>query len=192
MKYLLLVVGVLFLVACGNKTKNAMENADSIQQDSAMMADGESPKIWSVEAVEAQIRVCFEEVNKKAVDYPMDIIGLDKMFCSRDFLELEEILYKKNRENEVMFEDDNGHHWLASIASPSQIDSIRTELLTDNQAQAEVWLSDKYGRNGYLNIVLYLEDGVWKIHDWIDDEMFETGSLYNWMQSVVDNSDNLY
>ena len=39
------------------------------------------------------------EVNKKAADYPIDIIGLDKMFCSKEFLELEEQLYKKKKEN---------------------------------------------------------------------------------------------
>ena len=45
---------------------------------------------------------------------------------------------------------------------------------------------DNYGREGYLEMNLYLEDGVWKVHNWIDNDVYPFGALYNWMQSVLD------
>ncbi len=185
--FLTSVLTILLMASCSNKTRSEEITADSTQMDSVMVADDDSYDIWTVEAVDAQIRACFDEVNKKAADYPIDIIGLDKMFCSKEFLELEEQLYKKRMENKVMFEDDNGFHWLADIASPSTIDSINVELLTGDQAQAKVWLSDEYGRKGYLEMILYLEDGAWKIHDWINDDVYPSGTLYKWMQNLLDD-----
>ena len=190
--FLTSVLTILLMASCSNKTRSEEITADSTQVDSAMVADDDSYDIWTVEAVDAQIRACFDEVNKKATDYPIDIIGLDRMFCSKDFLELEEQLYKKKKENKVMFEDDNGFHWLADIASPSTLDSINVELLAGNQAQAKAWLNDEYGRKGYLEMILYLEDGAWKIHDWINDDIYPSGTLYKWMQNLLDDDkDNL-
>ena len=185
--FLTSVLTILLMASCSNKTRSEEITADSTQVDSAMVADDDSYDIWTVEAVDAQIRACFDEVNKKATDYPIDIIGLDKMFCSKGFLELEEQLYKKKKENKVMFEDDNGFHWLADIASPSTLDSINVELLAGNQAQAKAWLNDEYGRKGYLEMILYLEDGAWKIHDWINDDIYPSGTLYKWMQNLLDD-----
>ena len=192
MKFYILIIATTFMVACGNKTKGAETLADTKHVDSTMLSDGatfDSPKLLSVEAVEKRIRVCFQEVNKMAVDNPIDIRSLDKQFCSKDFLEIEDKLYKKVRENRAMFDGDDGHHWLAGIASPSKIDSIKAELLSGNQAHADVWLSDEYGRKGYLKIILNLENGTWKLHNWIDEEVFLKGSLFDWMQSVVDDSE---
>lgn len=185
--FLTSVLTILLMASCSNKTRSEEITADSTQVDSAMVADDDSYDIWTVEAVDAQIRACFDEVNKKATDYPIDIIGLDRMFCSKDFLELEEQLYKEKKENKVMFEDDNGFHWLADIASPSTLDSINVELLAGNQAQAKAWLNDEYGRKGYLEMILYLEDGAWKIHDWINDDIYPSGTLYKWMQNLLDD-----
>ena len=185
--FLTSVLTILLMASCSNKTRSEEITADSTQMDSVMVADDDSYDIWTVEAVDAQIRACFDEVNKKAADYPIDIIGLDKMFCSKEFLELEEQLYKKKKENKVMFEDDNGFHWLADIASPSSIDSINVELLAGDQAQAKVWLNDEYGRKGYLEMILYLEDGAWKVHDWICDAIYPSGTLYKWMLNLLDD-----
>ena len=185
--FLTSVLTILLMASCSNKTRSEEITADSTQVDSAMVADDDSYDIWTVEAVDAHIRACFDEVNKKATDYPIDIIGLDRMFCSKDFLELEEQLYKEKKENKVMFEDDNGFHWLADIASPSTLDSINVELLAGNQAQAKAWLNDEYGRKGYLEMILYLEDGAWKIHDWINDDIYPSGTLYKWMQNLLDD-----
>ena len=191
--FLTSVLTILLMASCSNKTRSEEITADSTQVDSVVVADSVklgSAEIWTVEAVDAQIRACFDEVNKKATDYPIDIEGLDRMFCSKDFLDLEEQLYKKKKENKVMFEDDGGFHWLADVASPSSIDSINVELLTGDQARAKVWLYDEYGRKGYLEMILYLEDDAWKIHDWINDEIYSSGTLYKWMQSVLDDKTN--
>ena len=59
-KLLIVVVGVLTMTACGNKTKSG-ETIDSTLVDS-LMTDSVVlgvTDLWTVEAVEAQIRVCF-------------------------------------------------------------------------------------------------------------------------------------
>ena len=66
-KLLIVVVGVLTMTACGNKTKSG-ETIDSTLVDSLMTDSvvlGVSD-LWTVDAVEAQIRLCFEEVNRMA------------------------------------------------------------------------------------------------------------------------------
>ena len=71
--------------------------------------------LWTVDAVEAQIRLCFDEVNKMAEADGIYINRLDSMFCSKDFLELQDQLFAKVRESQVMFDGDEGHHWTAEI-----------------------------------------------------------------------------
>ena len=70
-KLLIVVVGVLTMTACGNKTKSG-ETIDSTLVDS-LMTDSVVlgvTDLWTVEAVEAQIRVCFEEVNVLFKGFP--------------------------------------------------------------------------------------------------------------------------
>ncbi len=186
-KLLIVVTGVLIMAACGNKTKGgeAVDSTlvDSLMTDSVMLGMSD---LWSVEAVEAQIRVCFEEVNRMGANDGINITRLDSMFCSKDYLELQSQLYAKVRESQVMFDGDEGHHWLPGIGTPMTIDSIKSELLTGDQAQAEVWLKDKNGNKGHLEMNLYLEDDAWKIHNWIDSDVYPFGALFNWMQHVLD------
>ena len=191
-KLLIVLVAALTIAACGNKTKGGeavdSTRVDSLMTDSVVLGLGD---LWSIEAVEAQIRVCFDEVNRMSADGGIDINRLDSMFCSKDFLELQSRLYAKVHESQVMFDGDEGHHWTAEIGSPVTVDSIKSELLTGDQAQAEVWLKDKRDNKGHLEINLYLEDGAWKIHDWIDTDVYPFGSLFAWMQHVLDgNLDN--
>ena len=188
-KLLIAVVGVLTMAACGNKTKGG-EAIDStlvysLMTDSVVLGVTD---LWTVDAVEAQIRLCFDEVNKMAEADGVYINRLDSMFCSKDFLELQEQLLSKVRESQVMFDGDEGHHWLPGIGSPVTVDSIKSELLTGDQAQAEVWLKDKRGNKGHLEMNLYLEDGAWKIHNWVDTDVYPFGSLFTWMQNVLDGN----
>ena len=186
-KLLIVVVGVLTMTACGNKTKGgeAVDSTlvDSLMTDSVVLGVTD---LWTVDAVEAQIRLCFDEVNKMAEADGIYINRLDSMFCSKDFLELQDQLFAKVRESQVMFDGDEGHHWTAGVGSPVTVDSIKSELLTGDQAQAEVWLKDKRGNKGHLEMNLYLEDDAWKIHNWIDADVYPFGSLFTWMQKILD------
>ena len=186
-KLLIVVVGVLTMAACGNKTKGgeAVDSTlvDSLMTDSVVLGVTD---LWTVDAVEAQIRLCFDEVNKMAEADGIYINRLDSMYCSKDFLELQDQLFAKVREGQLMFDGDEGHHWTAGVGSPVTVDSIKSELLTGDQAQAEVWLKDKRGNKGHLEMNLYLEDDAWKIHNWIDADVYPFGSLFTWMQKILD------
>ncbi len=190
-KYLMILMAVLTMASCGNKTKGAAAEADSTRADSLAVADSVakgSTDLWTTEAVEAQIRACFAEVNQMAADDAIDITLLDLKYCSEDFLELQEKPYKKVRESkgQLMFDGDEGHHWVPGIGVPMVVDSVKSVLLTGDQAQAEVWLKDKRGNRGYLEMNLYLENGAWKVHNWIDDDVYPFGSLWHWMQNFYD------
>ena len=191
-KLILTVIAVLMMASCGNKTKGGEAESDSTQVDSLIVADSVASgpaDLWTTEAVEAQIRACFAEVNKMAADDGIDITLLDLKYCSEDFLELKEKLYKKVRESkgQLMFDGDDGYHWVPNIGTPMTVDSVKSELRTGDQAQAEVWLKDKRGNKGYLEMTLYLENGAWKVHNWIDADVYPFGALFNWMQNFYDD-----
>ena len=86
------------------------------------------------------------------------------------------------------FQGDEGYHWTADIATPIIVDSVKAELLSREQAQAEVWLKDEHDKTGYLELALYLEDGAWKIHNWIDTDLYPFGALFHWMQNAYDGT----
>lgn len=144
------------------------------------------PNMSTEQAVEKQIRACFDDVNTMAANDGIDIGLLDSKYCSKDYLELKDNLEKKIQKGEVMFEGDEGHHWTAGIATPIIVDSLKAELLSREQAQAEVWLKDSCDSRGYMELELYLENGAWKIHNWIDANVYPFGALFQWMQNVYD------
>lgn len=191
-KILIIAVASLMVGACGNKTKDGEAFADSTFVDSlAIVADSvqfEYPDQWTVEAVECQIRACFEEVNRMSSQDGIDINRLDSMFCSEDFLQLQANLYEKVRESsgKMMFDGDEGYHWLAGLGTPIKVDSVKGELLTGEMAQAEVWLTDEQKNKAFLELNLYLENGKWKIHNWKDTDVYPFGGLFQWMQNVLD------
>lgn len=191
-KILIIAVASLMVAACGNKTKGGEVFADSTIVDSlVLVADSvqsENSDQWTVEAVEGQIRACFEEVNRMSSGAGIDINRLDSMFCSEDFLQLQANLYEKVRESKgkMMFDGDEGYHWLAGLGTPIKVDSVKGELLTGEMAQAEVWLTDDQKNKAFLELNLYLENGKWKIHNWKDTEVYPFGGLFQWMQNVLD------
>ena len=196
-KILIMTVAALIVAACGNKTKGGEAPvADSTIVDSlAMVADSvqfDYPDQWTVEAVEGQVRACFEEVNRMSSGDGININRLDSMFCSEDFLQLQANLYQKVRESkgEVMFDGDEGYHWLAGLGTPIKVDSVKGELLTGDMAQAEVWLTDEQKNKAVLELNLYLENGMWKIHNWEDTDVYPFGSLFQWMQNTLDGHAN--
>jgi hypothetical protein len=147
-----------------------------------------SPNLWTTQAVEAQIRACFAEVNQMAAGEGVNVEVLDSKYCSKDFLELKMHLSQKVQKGEVEFQGDEGYHWTADIGTPIIVDSVKAELLSREQAQAEVWLKDEHDKTGYLELALYLEDGAWKIHNWIDTDLYPFGALFHWMQNAYDGT----
>ena len=154
-----IAVAAIVMAACGgNKIQGDEAQVDPVMLDTLTKVEVPKEKVviapkkkslWNKEAVDAQIRACFAEVNKMS-DGVIDIEKLDEMFCSKDFLELKSMLEKKISKGEVMFEGDEGYHWLANIGTPVAVDSVKTELLTTDQARAEVWLKDGQDNHGYL------------------------------------------
>ena len=197
MKMVFMAVAAMVMVACGgSQTHGGEAEALSAPVDSLVKtaeatktevkAKRKTPNLWTANAVEVRIRGCFAEVNRMAAGDGIDVGLLDNKYCSKDFLELKRNLEKKIQKGEVMFDGDEGYHWTADLGTPFVVDSVKAELLTRDQAQAEVWLKDEHDRRGYLELALYLEDGTWKIHNWIDDNVYPFGALFNWMQSVYD------
>ena len=196
-KIVLGMMAAALLVACGgDKTQGVETEATAIPVDSIMRKEmvkqqepetrKKGPNLWTVAAVESQIRSYFAEINRMAAEDIIDIDKLDNRYCSRDFLTLKRQLEKKILKGEVMFEGDQGYHWTAGLSTPIMVDSVSAELLTRDQAQAEVWLIDEHQNRGYMELTMYLEDSAWKVHNWIDTDVYPFGALFNWMQNAFD------
>lgn len=191
-------VATVMMVACGsNKFQGGEADASSAPVDSLTKTEEvkpapasvvKEPNMWTEPAVEAQIRACFAEVNRMAAADGIDVGKLDRKYCSKDFLELKSLLEKKVQKGEVSFDGDEGYHWTAGIAAPMTVDSVKPELLTRDQARAEVWLRDERDSTAYFELNLYLENGAWKIHNWVDTDVYPFGALFNWMQNVYDGN----
>ena len=192
------VAAAMVLAACGSsKAQSDDAEANAAPVDSLVEANvtvkkpasvsrAQKPNLWTVSAVETQLRACFAEVNRMAEGDGINVGLLDGKYCSKDFLELKGNLEKKVQKGEVKFEGDEGYHWTLGIGTPMTVDSLKAELLTRDQAKAELWLVDGHENRGYVELTLYLEDGAWKIHNWIDSDVYPFGALFNWMQSVYD------
>lgn len=195
-KIVILLAAAALTTACGsNQAGDATAGTDVSPVDSVVKARTEkkaqkavrsAPTPLSEQAVEAQLRSCYAEVNRMAAAGDIDVDRLDRKYCSTDFRDLKDKLGKKVQKGEVRFDGDEGYHWTAGIAVPLTVDSVRALLVTAEQAQAELWLTDDGGNKGYLEVTLYFEDGMWKFHDWIDDEVYPYGALFSWMQSLYD------
>ena len=112
-KMIFIAVAAIVMAACGgNKIQGDEAQVDPVMLDTLTKVEVPKEKVviapkkknlWNKEAVDAQIRACFAEVNKMS-DGVIDIEKLDEMFCSKDFLELKSMLEKKISKGEVMFE----------------------------------------------------------------------------------------
>ena len=182
MKKFLFSAAVLMIAACGSKTGNNANGADSTVQNTIPSTETEADL---QKAIETQLQTIYGKLHEMdASGHGINVNELDQQFCSEEFLKLQKEVYKKS-ENATSCEEafsDEGWRWFPDISAAQTVDSVSVELIGQDRAEAKFRLTDKRGFKAHQHLVMLLENGQWKIHNWIDPEAFPEGNYLDWMK----------
>ena len=178
MKKVLLSIAIVALIAtmvsCGNKTAQGGDNDSTAVADSAVsMAAADSvatapEELWTVEAVEAQVRKIYDRLNDMDKDGIIsksltDAMGDDHMFLG----------------------DEEGYRFFAGLGAPLEIETIKADLLTGDMAQAQVRFKGADEENGFMRLELEFENGQWRVKNFDQPEVFGPGGYLKIMQDFA-------
>ena len=192
-----ILVAIGTMAACGSKTAKGGDNDSTAQADSAVQTAAQTD-LWTEEAVEAQIRKIYDRINEMNKQGSVDISQLEDEFCSSYFLDLRNAIAKHDEQakGDMRFMGDEGYHWLLGLKLPMKIDKINCELLTEDQAGANVFFEgreeeDDRATNGYIHLLLWLEDGQWRINNFEEPEIYGPSGYLGKLEEYVRENDIL-
>ena len=180
------------MVSCGNRTVKGGDNdstavADSVVADSAVVSA--SAELWTEEAVEAQIRKMYDRLNDMDKNGVINITTLEDEFCSSYYLNLRNAIHNAIKDatgdDRMFFGDEEGYRFLAGMATPLEIDTIKTDLLTGDMAQAQVRFKGADEENGFMRLELDLENGAWRVKNFDQPEAFGPGGILKIMEDFA-------
>ncbi len=183
----MIVIAVLALTwaACENKSVPKTPLMDAPEQETIVQENTEDS---IKKEVENQIRAIYLKMKEMdASDMGLDTSELEKAVCSAEFLQLRQEVAEKcegARSSEEIFTDE-GWHWFPGIGTPELIDSIEVAMIQQDKVEARYVLTDKLGNSAPQHTVLVLEQGQWKIHDWIDAETYPAGSYLDQIKAFL-------
>ena len=85
----------------------------------------------------------------------------------------------------MFFGDEEGYRFLAGMATPLIIDTIKVDLLTGDMAQAQVRFNGADEENGFMRLELDLEDGAWRVKNFDQPEAFGPGGILKIMEDFA-------
>ena len=180
------------MVSCGNRTVKGGDNdstavADSVVADSAVVSA--PAELWTEEAVEAQIRKMYDRLNDMDKNGVINITTLEDEFCSSYYLNLRNAIHNAIKDatgdDRMFFGDEEGYRFLAGMATPLEIDTIKTDLLTGDMAQAQVRFKGADEENGFMRLELDLENGAWRVKNFDQPEAFGPGGILKIMEDFA-------
>lgn len=178
-----IVAVVVTMVSCGGKTAKGGDNDSTALADSAVTVA--PAELWTVEAVEAQIRKMYDRLNDMDKNGVINIVTLEDEFCSSSYLNLRNTIHKAIKDatgdDRMFFGDEEGYRFLAGMSTPLEIESIKTDLLTGNMAQAQVRFKGADEEKGFMRLELDLEDGMWRVKNFDQPEAFGDGGILKLM-----------
>ena len=193
-----IVAIVATMVSCGGKTAQGGDNDSTALAvaDSSVAEASETPEtteapaeIWTVEAVEAQIRKMYNRLNDMDKNGTINISTLEDEFCSSYYLHLRNAIHKAIQDatgdDRMFFGDEEGYRFLAGMATPMEIESIKADLLTGDMAQAQVRFKGADEENGFMRLELDLEDGAWRVKNFDQPEAFGPGGILKIMEDFA-------
>lgn len=201
-KYFFLVASVLVVTmsSCGNgfnireKLSALLGNDESaaVTDTTVSVASGEDKAVatkdlWTEEAVADQVRKIYSRVNEEISKPNINFHKLDSLFCSKDYLDLYGQVVKAEKGKD--FDDlcfieyqpfDQG------LSAPIKVTNIRSKLLTGDQAEVFFELEEENSlASCTLGFIMYLEDGAWKVHDFLDTPGDYSG-MWDYMQRYLE------
>ena len=87
-----IIVVVASMASCGNKTAKGGDNDSTVVADSVVAAA--PAELWTVEAVEAQVRKIYDRLNDMDKNGIINIRRLEDEFCSSYYLGLRDAISK--------------------------------------------------------------------------------------------------
>ena len=178
---------VASMASCGNKAAKGGENDSTAVADSVMASA--SADLWTAEAVEAQIRKMYDRMNDMDKKGVINITTLEDEFCSSYYLNLRNAIRNAIKDatgdDRMFFGDEEGYRFLAGMATPLEIESIKTDLLTGDMAQAQVRFKGADEENGFMRLELDLENGAWRVKNFDQPEAFGPGGILKIMEDFV-------
>ena len=181
---------VATMVSCGNKTAKGGDNDSTAIADSIVTeVPAESAELWTEEAVEAQIRKMYDRLNDMDKNGVINITTLEDEFCSSYYLNLRNAIHKAIKDatgdDQMFFGDEEGYRFLAGMATPMEIESIKADLLTGDMAQAQVRFKGADEENGFMRLELDLENGAWRVKNFDQPEAFGPGGILKIMEDFA-------
>ena len=192
-KLFLVVVTVLFLTACANKTNSNNTSTDSLSADSASVTEqaAEKPAVdqCTEEAVIARVQEIYKRVNDEFSKQDVHPFILDSLYCTKDYLDMYQQVQKaeegKSFEHLCFIEYQP---WDQGLVTPIKVLQIRPKLLSGDMAEVFFDLKEANGEGTNTSgWSLYLEDGVWKVHSFLSHANDHEGS-WEFMRKYVEQN----
>ena len=182
-----IIVVVASMASCGNKTAKGGDNDSTVVADSVVAAA--PAELWTVEAVEAQVRKIYDRLNDMDKNGIINIRRLEDEFCSCYYLGLRDAISKTLTEamgdDHFFMADEEGYRFLAGMGTPLVIESIKAELLTGDMAQAQVRFKGADEENGFMRLELDFENGQWRVKNFDQPEAFGPGGYLKIMEDFA-------
>ena len=196
-KYFAIAAAAVVMASCGSNSKSGTgEEADSVEVARVEAAAANS-ELWSEEVVEKQVREMFSVLNDQyEKDGYTDCSALDIQYCTKYYLSLVSRIreYDIDAVGDMRFMGDEGWHWSFGIVPPYTVENVKVDLLSGDQAQAQVRLvsagvgkaaDDEDEYTAGTTMILWLEDGQWKINNWLDPEVYADNGYLGMMEDYI-------
>ncbi|MBR6894021.1 MAG: hypothetical protein IKN15_12465 [Bacteroidaceae bacterium] len=196
-KLLIISAAAVVMTSCGNNKTGNGEEADSVDVASVEAATANS-ELWTEEAVEKQVREMFDAVNEQFQSgNGIDCGALDRQYCTKYYLSCVDRIYQYDEENgvgDMYFMGDECWHWCFDIMPPFVVENVKVDLLSGDQAQAQVRLvsggvgkaaDDEDEYTSGTTMILWLEDGQWKVNNWLDPEVYADNGYLGMMEDYI-------
>ena len=192
-----IVAVVATMASCGSKTAKGGDNDStavlSEQSDQVGVADStvaSAPEeLWTVEAVETQVRKIYDRLNDMDKNGIVNIRQLEDEFCTSYYLCLRNAISKSLIDamgDDLMFlGDEEGYRFFAGMGTPLEIETIKADLLTGDMAQAQVRFKGADEENGFMRLELDFENGQWRVKNFDQPEAFGPGGYLKIMQDFA-------
>lgn len=173
------VVAVVAMVSCGNKTAKGGDNDSTAVADSAVAAA--PAELWTVDAVEAQVRKIYDRLNDMDKNGIVNVRGLEDEFCTSYYVGLRNAISKSLTEamgdDKFFMADEEGYRFFAGMKTPLEIETIKADLLTGDMAQAQVRFKGADEENGFMRLEMEFENGQWRVKNFDQPEVFGPGGF---------------
>ena len=192
-----IVAVVATMASCGSKTAKGGDNDStavlSEQSDQVGVADSavvSAPEeLWTVEAVETQVRKIYDRLNDMDKNGIVNIRQLEDEFCTSYYTGLSNAISKSLTDamgdDHMFLGDEEGYRFFAGMGTPLEIETIKADLLTGDMAQAQVRFKGTDEENGFMRLELEFENGQWRVKNFDQPEVFGPGGYLKTMQDFA-------